>query len=577
MAFIKQAEEEDPLNQKQSIFGADGAPLQQNLTGQEQAPGQQSIKKGGSQVIGGAGSGQGVQGVAAVQAPRGASEQRQKAFEIAAERVPIPAGLKSLEAGLAQKEGALDTGEDQYLQTYKQTDFGLDPSTIEQATLGQQASFDKLSGLLTQETPGYLPETFEAGRTDTPGIQDIQTEGGLAEYLKRQGGSQYSAGEGDYDVARLTANPQFQAARLNLGRREDVLTDRAAELERTLPGQAEDILLENLQKAQGGARGGLSGLQQDLRGTLQGRKEDLLAQLAELRAQTPELAEEQAILAREELAKRIPDERGLDDYILGNELGIDPSKYFNVGIGGPIRAQSLDPSSFANALDAAQWNRIQGLLGTGGTAMEAGGEFGDLTRFHAQPYQQALERAAREAYEAANTEPTDFTEQIKKAAKKNQEREIEKTIEGAQQLPGDTEGLLEEADEEILATDPGGLGTSVVAGKQAPTATVPGAIDELVKAGKLDEAAAIAGATAGAGGTGGFMQGVNQKVEPDPIESTDPTTSAAANTATQMLPPTSTGGNTYDALTEHLNRLAAEEEARKLAPVTIGAGGSRYG
>lgn len=377
---------------KKNIFGQDEAPQGFGLTGGA-TDDKGAVEKSGSTTIIGAPSGGGAStqapSVSEVQQPRGASEQRQAALESAGEKAPIPPSLAGLGESLSEKESALDTGADAYLNTFKQTDFGLDEDTIKAATTGDDEAFSKVAGLFSRGAPD-IPDGFEVPDVTTPGIADIQTEGGLEQYLRRQAGPQYTAGEGSYDVATLARSPEFQQAITDLGGREERLGLRADDLAYNLPIQAGDILGTNLTTAQDAATAGLTGLQG-------GINQDILAALSAAQAERDALrlpgrysneAFAEAARAKSALADQTPDTENLDSLILGNELGLDPTDYYTVSK-DPLTEQMVTTQSQADQL-----NKIAELLGVGGDTAVAG-QLPEYSSFDTDAYQQALLEAAR--------------------------------------------------------------------------------------------------------------------------------------------------------------------------------------
>ena len=565
-------------DEKQDIFAGEQQGF--GLAAQQEADKTAPVQKGGSTAIGAGASGMGAGTTAAsaqaapveAQAPRGASEARQQVFE--QQQAPMPSGLSGLSKELAGRGQALKTGEAEYLKTaHNQTDFGLDPETVEQATLGDEEALTKVSGLLGQRSPGVMAARFDAGESSVPNIGAIQTAGGLEQFLRRQEGPQYTAGEADYDVARLQASPHFQAARQNLAERQAQYFQEADRLERELPGLAQGYHHADLQAAQEGVRGELGTLQQGINEAIIAQRQAKEQEIADLLAGAPEAADALGIEARRELIGDIPTTDPIRALIEANELGIDPSDYYSV---------TEDPVTRQHAVtedQARQWNQIQSLLGIGGQLMSPD-DIGELSSFDTQAYQQALQDAARAGLPPPPTpQPPPTPEEV--------EQMRQDTIGAYQQVQGDTGGVLENRDAEVLAADPMGLGSAYVAGEQTPYATPTGAIAQHTQAGDYDTANKIAAATAGIGGMGGMPIGGSGGGTTAPtITPTDPAAIAAGNTAAQQTAgavegldtlygttPTAgpTAGGSAGGLMDILNKI---EQDRILAQTPTAYGGT---
>lgn len=384
---------------KQNIFGAEGPQGFGLADTTEKAKSAAPVEKQGTTTIGAADAGGTGVAAASPKAPetpapaRGATEQRQQTFDRQAERAEIPASLGRLESGIQGREQELQKASDDYLGKFKQTDYGLAPETVQKATTGDAGALDKVSGLLGRGAPGEIPGAFEAPDVMTPGVQDIQTAGGLEQYLRRQAGPQYTAGEGAFDVSALSRSPEFMQARDELGRREAALGAQADELSTGIGQQASDILAENLSGAQGDVRGQLGDLRFDLNTALEAQRQAKIEELAALQAQSPELAAEAAGDARTNLFSRLaPEDAHLKDLIMGGGDLVDASQYYDV-YDDPITKQNV-----ASEQQAYQYNLINDLLGGGGEAFQQQG-LSDLSGFDQSAYQQALLNAARGAYQ----------------------------------------------------------------------------------------------------------------------------------------------------------------------------------
>lgn len=384
-------------NQKQDIFAGEGSTgfgltdTQQNNQQESSDPIEKTAGPTSLTNTSSTGTGASKAAPAVQQAPRGESEKRQATFNQQSKSTKLPAGLSSLGEQLGEKERALDTASSDYLSKYRQKDYGLDPDTISKATTGDTSALERVSGLLGQGTPGELPTGFEAPDTVTPGIQDIQSDRGLEQYLRRQAGPQYTSGEGAFDTSALARSAEFQQARGDLGRREAALGTRADELRGSLGGQASDILSENLGQAQLGVRQELGGIQRDVLDQLIQAKAAKQQELEDMRVLSPELAAQYEEQARSQLAAQSPAEAGLDPLLLTGDLGVDPSQFYST------RQAPITKADVATPEQAAQWNQILSLLGGGGETLTPA-DGGALSSFDQDAYQQALLAAAQKQY-----------------------------------------------------------------------------------------------------------------------------------------------------------------------------------
>lgn len=373
---------DDNEKAKQDIFAAEGdqsfgltdSEPQQRLGGQPQTKTDTSFSL--APRASGGGSTQVDQIPPAEKAPRGATEQRQQTINQA--KTSFPRGLQSLGEQIGEHEQNLTRAANEYRQKYKQQDFGLDPDTIQGAVSGKDEDLQRVSGLLSGQSSGVIPDRFEVPNVGVDAVSDIQTQGGLEQYLRRQAGPQYTAGESDFDAAALARDPIFQAGRAELGRRQDELNRRSTELGSLLPQEASGDLSTNYGNAQQAAREALTGRQGEITSDINRALSDRQTGLDKA---IQDYVNQKALAARGEDYK-------YNDLL--NQLGIDPIDYAS-----NVRSTPISRSEATTAEQAQQYNTIADLLGTGGQAASSteGSIPEPLAEFNQDAYLAALQQA----------------------------------------------------------------------------------------------------------------------------------------------------------------------------------------
>lgn len=329
-----------------------------------------------------------VKPVEQVEAPRGASEQRQQTINT--QKTQLPASFSKIGAMLGEKEQGFDPAKQSYLSKYNQQDFGLSPETVSSAIQGDADAMAKVSGRLGQTSPGITADTFEVPDIRTPEIGQIQTQGGLEQYLRRQGGAQYTSGEGSFDASSLNRDAVFNAARSELARRENALQKQYTDLGTSLPDEANRILADRLSTSQGDIRTGLGDEKTEIQKIIDQMVADEQEKLNQSGLARTKNAQIKGNIAAEDLLGRLPPELGIDPEVLRqiSNTGTLANQFYDV------RDKAVGRGEVATPQQIEQFNRIMDMLGQGNSGQIVAAERDPYTTFDTAGYQQALQEAA---------------------------------------------------------------------------------------------------------------------------------------------------------------------------------------
>lgn len=462
MAYLFNAVDDSSGEQgKQNIFG--GQQTDQGTTsGQDQQQKADTFAPaGGGSGGGGGGGGGGNQSKAQVSAQQSSynPQAASQAYASAAKSIKMPS------QALSQAEGSLATGSQQlqeqanaYNQKAQETAKGyqLDQDTLSKAASGDQAAYQKTSERL--QGGGQRPETYEAfgGLSTLPAIQNLRDPSSL---YRAESGPNYSAGQARFDASMLRRNPEFVA------KQQELLAKGKA-----LEGESSKRATEETEKARALLKGEQEKSTADIRAQLGGMGENLVSA-----AKAKEAAEDARRAGLDPKALAAENQQKIKDQIkedlkyadprseqaralkfLEDDYSGDLSQYVNID-------KDTDWREYLGAPEAEQYNRLQGLLGSGGQMLAAagpGGAGGDFDKdaFNRDAYRTILDQmqGKRQQQDRLDQDEIDKIMGVAKeraggAAKKSAQESLLKNVQGRI-----TEGGRDQAAEQVgkLFSDP---------------------------------------------------------------------------------------------------------------------------
>ncbi len=246
----------------------------------------------------------------------------------------------------------------------------------------------RLSNQTGPQADAYKPSTdltTQEGKFNSD-VSSLQDPYKLQNMLQLQGGSQYTAGMSALDRQLLGQNQGFQQTRNNLIQQNQKLQATDTSNTANLQNQAQtnldaaykaetDAIKANLAKQEAGIIDPLTAKAAAENAARQG--------LTKTPDQT--FVQTQSQNALQALIAQNP---SLAQYLSGG-AGVDASKYF--GVGGQVSA-----SDYANAAQAAQYSKLQALLGNGGSTLLSGTGPSARETFDTQGFDQAAMAAAQQ-------------------------------------------------------------------------------------------------------------------------------------------------------------------------------------
>jgi hypothetical protein len=390
---VNQALGGDEQQENQDIFGGAGQPQQQGVQGQNPAgttPQGVVAKTSTAGSIGG-----GMAPSSEIQAPQEAAAGGAGAASkiLARNESTTPDQVKGLGAKLSSARSGLQSEANQYVEGARKADYNVAGGDVNDLigganTEGASRASRLLSGVNAPQAERFAPKT----QTSFQEVNELGTEAGVSNMLRRQAGARATKGELGIEAALLRRDPRFQQTRSQLvsegaalaGERAKVLGEGAEGVNT----QAEKLRAENYKRAQEALRGNL--------GTARSAIDtDIAARVASENA------------ARRELAAR-----GLgQNEQYAQELAAAKAKYGDVegemtrfgSLAGEVSAADLydEPS-------ASRYSRISELLGEPGQVRLAGRGAGNRQNFDIESYRGAAEElASRRLAEKARDKKAD--------------------------------------------------------------------------------------------------------------------------------------------------------------------------
>ena len=366
-------------DQKVDIFGQPGQEQQgQQGGGGSSAPGGAKTSTEG-QI--GSSSGSGTTSAGESANPTDIITPAAAAMRKNADKATGPQAVGKAQTDIGAAEAGLQNEANQYVQGYATKDYGLEQGAVDKAVAGDTEAYGKtLSRLRNQSAPQV--DKF-AAKTDTE-IEDIPlmgTDAGLKQLMRREAGDQYNAGEGAFDTGLLRRNNQFNLTLDQLRRRQEALSGQAADYQTTKSNEAQTAAQTGYDTATQGIRGTLAQREGETVAAAQQRAAEENAQRAALRSKANQALidqESQAGMqgARSQLGTL--NNRALQ--FLDPALA-DANQFYKVG--GDVGENDAYTDD-----QAGQFNRIQGLLGTGKNV--SAGTFSPREQYDKAGYEKAL-------------------------------------------------------------------------------------------------------------------------------------------------------------------------------------------
>lgn len=354
---------------KQSIFGdqGGGAP-------EQGAPvNTQAVKTSTVGEIDGAqgqGVGSGSQGVQQTKA-------EQQALGKAVGKTQNPALLQKTQGKIAEADQKLQDEANAYVQKAQNTNYGVDTAAIEKGLSGDDAAYGQVTGTLGKKLPDAGPAFKTTADLNQSDVDEFQTDKGIENMFRREGGAEYTAGMGKFDVAALRRTPGFENIRNSLTQSRSALQQKADEYSKSKSAEADKIQAENLKRAQGDITGYLTAQDQALR---QQNIAEAQAATAAARAKAgPDQSQIDAVKGR----LNITDPRLMQAY---DEVGnVDAAPYWQA-------APETTWEDMVDDSESQRFSRLLGAMGKGGT-LPAAGKGAKSGTFNEQAYQDAVMQA----------------------------------------------------------------------------------------------------------------------------------------------------------------------------------------
>lgn len=252
----------------------------------------------------------------------------------------------------------------QAIETQKQGQV-YDPSKINQAIQGDDKALQDLSGRMSQTLPKQAEAFKGLDDKELPTLADpLKYEQSWGEIFRPQAGPQYTAGQSNFEDLLLGRNNDFRKIAASLSADQDALGTKNDNMVKDETKKANDILTADW-----------TNQNQAIRDQLTGSAKGLQAQWAEREAA------EEARRARldpnaiigQEFEKIRPELQSVlkDGGLGGFQSALSGPGSYDLGQFLKIN-KDLNAQDFATAEDAAQFNRINALLGNGTGNIQAG-------------------------------------------------------------------------------------------------------------------------------------------------------------------------------------------------------------
>lgn len=386
--------------QKKDIFAQPGQDpnamaMQNNAQGASQAGGsyEKASTEGelapGSQ---GAGGGGGTQ-VAGQEQPAVSTEGDRAALKASAGKVKNPGLVDKTKATIADQNAKLQQEADAYVQKAKSVNYGLGNDEIERGLAGDDTALSRVRSTLGKKAIDPYEGFKTTADTNLEDVDRFQSDAGIRDILRREGGDEYTAGMGAFDLSALKRTPGFENLAQSLREQRDALRSKADTYKTDKTTEAQNLIKANLDASQKGIRDYLS----SQRSALEAANAEEARKANEGRAGRYDAAK--ADLQRralEELKKKNPDLSGYLD-----QGDIDAGQYIT-GEG-----RDYDWRDMVDDNEAVRFERLLGSLGVNDAVTKGrgvGNHGYDLAGYEGALLSKAQEKAAAAAKKKADDE-----------------------------------------------------------------------------------------------------------------------------------------------------------------------------
>lgn len=390
---IKNALGQDTGQQKTNIFSSDGtdagmAPAAGMQGGQQQ----QGVAKTNTEAdLSGTGSSGAAPTTTVKNDTAGQQQGANQASLHSAGKTQNPALLNRAQSSLSSADTALQNESNAYVQKAKDKSYALNEGDINNYVTGLRST--EAGDALLNHGKDQAEAFKSAQNFDLNDVNQLQTDAGVKNALRNEGGNDYTAGMGAFDLAALHRTPGFDQLRASLGDKKKALVKKADDYSTSKTAEAQAALDSNLARDQGLFRTGLASRGADLTAGDEARAAAANAASQAGQAGTVKTAADAArakVLAETDPSKRLAPYLGGDD-------GIDASQFY--------KGATSTGADMINADEASQFNRINAALGRSdpNSLVAAGGGARSGT-FNATGYGNALYDAATGKRQARDTD-----------------------------------------------------------------------------------------------------------------------------------------------------------------------------
>ncbi len=310
--------------------------------------------------------------------------QRQDVFNKQAQEIKTPGALGNVQSNVAKANSDLQNEANTYEQSAGAKDYtgGVNAGDITNAIVqGSNDAYSKVAGVLNQANPnveGFAPKTDY--RTADSDVRNLNTQAGLQDLMKKEQGAYYTPQEAAFDARLLGKNTGFQQTNQALQAQNKQLQDYATSLYDPTAG-AQAVAQQNANNAWAQQKQGLQGQVQGYQDQV---VNDLKAKALAASQNMPQGQALQDIISQQiatEMAKQKAGYSG-ENTFTGRALNnlsqdtlnryVDPLTGKQLDFSQYVTPNQIDPTQqagwgqFANQDQVNQFNRVLGLLGTGG-------------------------------------------------------------------------------------------------------------------------------------------------------------------------------------------------------------------
>ncbi len=290
--------------------------------------------------------------------------------------------MNRAQENVTNTDKAVQDEADNYVKNAKATTYAANDADIDSYianSADQNNAVNKLRG-----TGAVSADRFKSKQDLTmANVDQLQTDAGVQEALRNEGGADYNAGMGAFDLAALRRTPGFDQIRANLLTQRDATRKKADEYGNTKTAEAQAAMDANLASAKSGLKSGLESRETAMEAALKAKAD--AANQAATAGRAGDISK-QAMDARLEAMGQTPQEMGLSYYL--DNAKVDPNQFY--------QDQTTDWHDLIGQDDASKFNNIMAGLGRSDADSQftAGGG-AKSNKFDKGAYENALLSAAQ--------------------------------------------------------------------------------------------------------------------------------------------------------------------------------------